>query len=75
MPLNLPLILGWDFSGVIEAAGPQTTHFKAGHEVFGRPDPLRDGAYAQYLVRRGGAWLQAPLAGPHSVRRAGAWRG
>ncbi len=49
---NLPLILGWDFSGVIEAAGPQTTHFKAGHEVFGRPDPLRDGAYAQYLVAR-----------------------
>ena len=47
---SLPLILGWDFSGVVETAGPGITNFKKGDEVYGRPDIARDGAYAEYIA-------------------------
>lgn len=49
---KLPLILGWDLSGVVEAVGPQVTLLKLGDEVYGRPDTSRDGAYAEYIVVR-----------------------
>ncbi len=49
---TLPLIPGWDVSGVVEAAGPGATRFKAGDEVFSRPDIQRNGTYAEYLVIR-----------------------
>ena len=48
---KLPLTLGWDFSGVVETAGPDAG-FKKGDAVFGRPDTARDGSYAEYLVAR-----------------------
>lgn len=47
---DLPLILGWDVSGVVEAVGQQVTTFKPGDEVFSRPDIKRDGAYAKYIA-------------------------
>jgi NADPH:quinone reductase-like Zn-dependent oxidoreductase len=49
---KLPLILGWDLSGVIEEVGPSVSQFKKGDEVFSRPDTSRDGAYAKYVVVR-----------------------
>lgn len=49
---TLPLIPGWDLSGVVEAVGLGVTRFKAGDEVFIRPDITRDGAYAEYMVVR-----------------------
>jgi NADPH:quinone reductase-like Zn-dependent oxidoreductase len=49
---SLPLIMGWDVSGVVAATGPGVTRFKAGDEVFSRPDLLRDGTYAEYVVIR-----------------------
>lgn len=52
LPHRLPLIMGWDVSGVVEAIGPGVTRFRAGNEVFSRPDILRDGAYAEYVVIR-----------------------
>ena len=48
----LPLILGWDVSGVVEAAGPAVTRFKPGDELYSRPDLARDGAYAEYIAVR-----------------------
>jgi NADPH:quinone reductase-like Zn-dependent oxidoreductase len=48
----LPLIPGWDFSGVVESEGPGAERFEEGDEVFGRGDLLRNGAYAEYLVMR-----------------------
>jgi NADPH:quinone reductase-like Zn-dependent oxidoreductase len=48
----LPFILGWDFSGVIEQVGPGVTGWKAGDEVYGRPDIGRNGAYAEYIAVR-----------------------
>jgi NADPH:quinone reductase-like Zn-dependent oxidoreductase len=49
---SLPLILGWDLSGVIETTGPDSVRLKAGDEVYSRPDFSRDGAYAEYIVVR-----------------------
>lgn len=49
---RLPLILGWDLSGVVEAVGPGTDRLKVGDEVYSRPDISRDGAYAEYIVVR-----------------------
>jgi NADPH:quinone reductase-like Zn-dependent oxidoreductase len=46
---KLPLIPGWDVSGVVEAGGPGT-QMKPGDEVYSRPDLGRDGTYAEYVV-------------------------
>ena len=47
---TFPLVLGWDVSGIIADTGPGTSRLKTGDEVFSRPDILRDGAYAEFLV-------------------------
>ena len=49
---TLPLVLGWDVSGVVEALGSGVTRLKVGDEVFSRPDIARDGAYAEFIVIR-----------------------
>jgi len=49
---SLPLIPGWDVSGVVEATGSGVVRLKAGDEVYSRPDLARDGAYADYIVVR-----------------------
>jgi NADPH:quinone reductase-like Zn-dependent oxidoreductase len=47
---RLPLIPGWDVSGVVEAVGPGATAFKVGDAVYGMLDFTRDGAYAEYVT-------------------------
>src|SRR5471030_1196754 len=47
---TFPLVLGWDVSGVVETLGTGVHRFKVGDEVFSRPDILRDGAYAEFIV-------------------------
>jgi NADPH:quinone reductase-like Zn-dependent oxidoreductase len=47
---TLPLVLGWDVSGVVESIGSGVTRFKVGDEVFSRPDISRDGAYAEFTL-------------------------
>lgn len=47
---KLPLVPGWDVSGIVEAVGPDVTAFKVGEEVYGLLDTRRDGAYAQYVA-------------------------
>ena len=49
-PVNLPLIPGWDVSGVVEEIGSDVHNFKPGDEVYSRPDPTRNGAFAEYVV-------------------------
>lgn len=49
---SLPLIPGWDVSGVVEATGPGVARLKPGDEVYSRPDLARDGAYAEFMVVR-----------------------
>lgn len=46
-----PLILGWDISGEIVAAGSEVTSFKTGDAVFGMINFVGHGkAYAEYVV-------------------------
>lgn len=49
---DLPLIPGWDFSGVVDSVGEGVTSFKVGDPVYGRADPARDGTYAEYVAVR-----------------------
>jgi NADPH:quinone reductase-like Zn-dependent oxidoreductase len=49
---RLPLIPGWDISGVVEAVAPDVTAFKIGDAVYGMLDFLRNGAYAEYVAAR-----------------------
>lgn len=49
----LPIILGWDISGVVEGAAPDVTKFQAGDEVYGMVGfPDLGNAYAEYLVAK-----------------------
>jgi NADPH:quinone reductase-like Zn-dependent oxidoreductase len=52
LPTSLPLIPGWDVSGVVEKTGPGAARFQEGDEVYGMPDISRDGAYAEYMAAR-----------------------
>ena len=50
MKYKMPMIPGWDVSGVVEAVGAGATRLKPGDEVYSRPDLGRDGTYAEYVV-------------------------
>jgi NADPH:quinone reductase-like Zn-dependent oxidoreductase len=64
---DLPRILGWDFSGVIEKVGDKVTTFKAGDEVYGRPDLTRDGTYAEYVAVRATEIARKPKTIDHKA--------
>lgn len=42
-------ILGYEFSGVIEAVGNDVAHFRTGDTVYGTTTGLSQGAYAEYV--------------------------
>lgn len=52
LPHALPLTLGWDVSGIVEAVGPDVTTFKPGDPVYSRPDIVRNGTYAEFVAVR-----------------------
>jgi NADPH:quinone reductase-like Zn-dependent oxidoreductase len=46
----LPIAVGWDISGVVEAIASDVTRFAVGDEVYGMPRfPAQAAAYAQYV--------------------------
>jgi NADPH:quinone reductase-like Zn-dependent oxidoreductase len=49
-PRPFPIVLGHEFSGVIEDAGPNVSGFQIGEEVFGLNDWFTNGAQAEYCV-------------------------
>jgi NADPH:quinone reductase-like Zn-dependent oxidoreductase len=61
----LPLVPGWDVSGVVEAVGPGATRWKPGDELFSRPDIARNGAYAEFLVVRESEAARKPQSLDH----------
>jgi len=48
----LPLTLGWDVSGVVEAMGAEARGFEIGDAVYARPDIQRQGSYAEFIAVR-----------------------
>lgn len=65
LPHNLPLIMGWDVSGIVEAVGSEVSRFQVGDEVFSRPDLQRDGTYADYVVIREAEMAFKPKSADH----------
>jgi NADPH:quinone reductase-like Zn-dependent oxidoreductase len=64
LPVGLPLTLGLDLSGVVEAAGPGVTRFRTGDEVYGVTFPP-NGSYAEYVAVREDALALKPKSFDH----------
>jgi NADPH:quinone reductase-like Zn-dependent oxidoreductase len=48
---SLPIILGWELSGVVAIVGKNVSRFKVGDAVFAHPSVYRQGgAYAEYVA-------------------------
>src|SRR3954471_16770503 len=48
---GLPLTVGWDVTGIVDAVGPGVTRFAVGDPVFGMPwFPRQAAAYAEYVT-------------------------
>ncbi len=63
---RLPLVLGWDVSGVVEAVGTGVTLFKPGDEVFGMlPYPEGVGSHAEYVTARARSFAHKPVGIDH----------
>ncbi|KJZ39331.1 MULTISPECIES: NADP-dependent oxidoreductase [Pseudomonas] len=50
LPYRMPLILGNDLAGVVVRVGSGVQQFKAGDEVYARPDDNRIGAFAEFIA-------------------------
>ncbi|WP_173327232.1 NADP-dependent oxidoreductase [Sharpea azabuensis] len=50
VPYKMPLIMGNEFSGIVEKTGKNMTRFKAGDKVYGRMPLKKIGAFAQYAA-------------------------
>ena len=58
----LPLVLGSDLAGIVEAIGPEVTGFKPGDEVYGATNGQFTGAYAEYALSTAGMMATKPAA-------------
>jgi NADPH:quinone reductase-like Zn-dependent oxidoreductase len=56
----VPLILGAELSGIVEAIGPQVSGFKPGDEVYGGTNEKFSGAYAEYALASAGLISHKP---------------
>ena len=50
LPYRTPFVLGHDVAGIVVHVGPRVRRFKAGDEVFARPDDLRIGTFAELVA-------------------------
>jgi NADPH:quinone reductase-like Zn-dependent oxidoreductase len=56
----LPLILGCELSGIVEAIGAKVSGFKLGDEVYGATNEQFSGAYAEYALPSARMMAQKP---------------
>ena len=62
---SMPMIPGWDVSGVAQAIGKGVTRFEVGDSVFSRPDITRDGTYAEFIAVRAAEVAHKPATISH----------
>src|SRR5690606_13539527 len=63
---TLPLVLGWDVSGVVEKVGFGVHTLEPGDEVYGMPwFPRAAGAYAEYVTAPSRQWARKPATLDH----------
>lgn len=60
VPYSLPLIMGNEFAGQVEAVGSAVKRFKAGDRVYGRMPLSKIGAFAEYVAVEEGALAPIP---------------
>ena len=80
LPQPLPLTLGSDITGIVEATGPDVAHFQIGDPVFGVTNSRFTGGYAEYaiasasMIARRPATLGAVAAASVPVVAVTAWQ-
>jgi NADPH:quinone reductase-like Zn-dependent oxidoreductase len=57
MTFDLPVALGWDFAGAVEAVGPGVEDFAVGQSVFGSLGPPTGSAAELLVADASGPWL------------------
>lgn len=60
IPQSLPLILGSDIAGTVEALGPEVSRFQIGDEIYGVTNERFTGAYAEYAIASAGMIARKP---------------
>lgn len=70
MKYKLPMIPGWDASGVVEAVGAGVARVKRGDEVYSHPPIPRDGTYAEYVAVQESAVALKPKSIDHLTAAA-----
>jgi NADPH:quinone reductase-like Zn-dependent oxidoreductase len=60
LPQSLPLILGSDIAGVVDAVGPGVSSLKVGDSVFGQTNESFTGSYAEYAIASAASIAQKP---------------
>jgi NADPH:quinone reductase len=63
----LPLVLGYDVSGVVVKCGPRATQWKPGDEVYAAPNLFRPGANAEYVAVDGRSAARKPVRADHAA--------
>jgi len=75
---NRPLIVGYDFSGTVDAVGPSVSGVAVGDEVFGflpyGPGNAR-GAFAEFLIAKSSEIAKKPASVSHEIAAAAATTG
>lgn len=64
-PRELPLVLGYDVSGVVVATGARVRGFQVGDEVYGCPNLFGHGANAEYALLDARAAAEKPRSLSH----------
>lgn len=70
MKYKMPMIPGWDVSGVVEAVGAGAARLKAGDAVYALCDISRDGTYADYVVVKEAVVALKPKSIDHTTAAA-----
>ena len=58
--LTLPLTLGWDAAGVVEAVGSAVTRLQPGDAVYGVPNFPGNGSYAEFCAAKASQFARKP---------------